>query len=386
MSDLPFFDDASPKSILHKILEWLEEKIDLKHLATVEQRHIQTLEWQPVDYLPVTILAPVVQPFRIYPYQEVINNPTKMMVNELVGPYGALGSTASVVNSVLLQDDFPLQIRANYGVGLMASLFGAECEITGDGFTWARPIGPQECRKLLGHGLPNLKGGLLNKAMETMSYYKEVLTAYPKCSQSIKISQPDLQGPYDIATQLYGGDIFTLFYDDPIFLREYLDLIAETYLVVCRKFDRVSTGLTKELYRYLHYTILKGHAILKDDSSVMLSPKIYANFIRPANEKILLGLGDGCIHFCGRGDQWRDEFIQTKGLIGVDFGQLYLNDITAWASHLRRKYIPIVNADWVATTSEINNVYKLFSSGISIALVVDNLEEGRRFLTIRNNH
>ena len=38
-------------------------------------------------------------------------------------------------------DDYPLQIRAFYGVGLMASLFGARSEIVEDQFPWVHQIG-----------------------------------------------------------------------------------------------------------------------------------------------------------------------------------------------------------------------------------------------------
>jgi hypothetical protein len=46
---------------------------------------------------------------------------------------------------------------------------------------------------------------------------------------------------FDIAAQLWGRDIFAAFYDCPKFLREALDLIAETYIRVCRTFAAAST-------------------------------------------------------------------------------------------------------------------------------------------------
>ena len=122
---IPRFDYASPRTAATQILEWLEERIDLDHMAAVNERRIKALQWEPVDRPPVTFSAPVEEPLYIYPYSEVYRDPTKMLVNELIGPYATLGYSPSIFNSVRIKDDFPLQIRANYGVGLSVSLFGA---------------------------------------------------------------------------------------------------------------------------------------------------------------------------------------------------------------------------------------------------------------------
>jgi hypothetical protein len=128
------FDYGEPSAALTQVLEWVEERIDLAHVVAVEERHINTLRWEPVDRAPVTFVVPVSEPFVPYPYFEVFHDPVKMLVNELVGPYAMLGASPSIINSVIIQDDFPLQIRANFGVGLAASLLGAKSEVTGDNF------------------------------------------------------------------------------------------------------------------------------------------------------------------------------------------------------------------------------------------------------------
>ena len=70
--------------------------------------------------------------------------------------------------------------------------------------------------------------------------------------------------------------------------------------------------------------------LVKDDSSIMLSPRTYARFIRPANERVLEALGGGGIHWCGSGQHWRAEFVDTAGLTCIDWGNPERLDLAAW--------------------------------------------------------
>ena len=370
----------TPSVALTQILEWIEERIDANHLSSVVERHVKTLRWEPVDRVPVTFSAPVPGPFVAYPYGEAFSDPTKMLVNELVGPYAPVGPSPSIINSVLVKDDFPLQIRAFYGVGLMASLFGAESIVEGDRFPWARPIGLGDLKQQVARGIPGLDSSLFQRVLDTMGYYKEVLAPYPRCSQAIHITQPDLQGPFDIAAQLWGGEIFTAFYDSPEFLRELLDLLSETYVLACQKVASESTETVQDDFIYLHFTICRGRCLIKDDSSVMLSPKTYADFVRSVNEKVLREVGGGGIHWCGSGDHWRSEFLDTRGLLCLDWGNPEMLDLPAWASALRKRRIPAVHMAWDAEGFFATEPTRLFPTGAAFAVAVDSIEDAKRWL------
>ncbi len=375
---MPIADYDRPFAALTRILDWIEERIDLTHVAAVAERHLNALQWKPVDRPPVTISAPAQEPFATYPYPEAFHDPTRMLVNELVGPGMVWGAgSPSIVNSVVIKDDFPLQIRANYGVGLMASLFGAELLLLEDNMPWVRPIGREALTRWVGRGVPELKGDLFERVLETMAYYKEVLAPYPKCRQAIHITQPDLQGPFDIAAELWGGEILLAFYDHPDLLRELLDLIAETYVLACRKFAAESTETVRENFIYLHFSISQGKCLLKDDWSVMLSPELYTEFIRPANEKALQALGDGGIHWCGSGDQWRAEVVETKGLVSIDWGNPDMMALPTWAATLGACRLPVSRMEWEAKAFLEVAPTRLFPTGASFVVAVDDLEQGK---------
>ena len=96
-------------------------------------------------------------------------------------------------------------------------------------------------------GVPDLDQALGKKVKETYQYYHERLKPYPKCHQAIHITQPDLQGPYDILHLILGNEAFILPFDSPALTKYVIDVITETYIAF-RRFidpyltDRVSMG------------------------------------------------------------------------------------------------------------------------------------------------
>ena len=375
------FDYAEPATAAQQILAWIEERLDLDHAASVERRRLRALHWQPVDHPPVTVSAPAPELFRIYPYNEAFADPAKMLVNELVGPGMVWGSgSPSIVNSVVLYDDFPLQIRANYGIGIMASLFGAEIHVVEDNMPWVQPIGSARLERALARGVPDLDRGLLPRALEAMAFFREMLAPYPKCSQAIRITPTDLQGPFDIAAQLWGGEIFTAFHDRPELLRDLLELIGETYVQACRAVTAASTAQTGDDCIYLHFTICRGGCLLKDDSSIMLSPRTYAEFIRPANARVLEALGGGGIHWCGSGQHWRPEFVATGGLRCIDWGNPEQLDLSVWESLLREWQLPVAQMQWDATPFLELRPDHLFPTGAAFTVNAPDLAAGKVLL------
>lgn len=290
---LPTLDYDTPSTAVTQILEWIEERIDLDHVAAVEERHIKALQWEAVDRPPITFSAPVSEPLALYPYSQAFHDPAMMLVNELIGPYAALGPSPSIVNSVLT----------------------------------------------------------------------------------------DLQGPFETAVHLWGSDIFTAFYDCPDFLRALLDLLAETWALACKKFAAASTETLREDFIYLHFSIVKGKSMVKDDSTIMLSPRTYSEFIRPVNEKVVQALGPVGIHWCGNGDQWRSEVTDTTGLACLDWGNPDMIDLPAWARLLRERRLPVANMEWKASDFSRAMPTRLFPTGASFTVMTDSFEQARQWLS-----
>lgn len=379
-AELPRLDYDTPSTALVQLLEWLEEHIDTDHVAAVEERHVKALSWEPVDHPPIILSAPVPQPLSVYPYPETFADPTKMLVNELIGPYAAMGPSPSIVNSVVIKDDLPLQIRSNYGVGLFSSLFGAETVVMDVSFPWVHPIGIDALRRKIGHGVPEIDSELMRRALDTMAYYQEALAPYPKCRQAIHITQPDLQGPFENAVHLWGSDIFYAFRDDRQFLEEAMDVITESWALATQKVAAASTEAACDGFIYLHFTIVKGQGLIKTDSAILISGKDYAELIQPAFEKALGIIGSGGIHWCGKGDQWRSQILDTKGVTCLDWGDPAMMALDSWAPVLRQHQVSIDKMQWKFEDFTAADPVKLFPTGASFTVVVDSFDQASSVL------
>ncbi len=370
---------CAPSDVLTSVLEWIEQRIDLQHLERVATRHRDAMNWRAVDRPPVRIQGVDVGEFPRYTFQEEFEDPVKLMVDQLAHPIDEL--VPGLAASVLLKDDFPLQIQSEYGIGIMPSLFGATCTFAAGGRAWVEPLGgQQEAARLLDRGVPDLDCGLLPKVLDTMALFRNRLGDYPKCSRAIRITQPDLQGCVDILHLLWGPDFFLSFYDHAELVHALLNLIAETYVAVVRKIQPYTTQECGDGCIYLHWALCRGQLLLKNDTPIMLSPQMYKEFSGRHDRRIFRELGDGGVHFCGSGDHWREEMADTEGLRCVDFGQPDHNDMDAWYEALGRRDVSIMRMGYPAEKVISGEYRERFPTGVSFSTWAPDLEEGRRIM------
>jgi hypothetical protein len=223
---------------LKKLLEDLENNIDLNHVKNSEKLYNDVIHYRNVERLPLTLRSPL-EDYTKVSLEDAYYNPAKMLYNELLE-----SSVHSNYMSIKMKDDSPLMIRSNYGIGIIASLFGCKSYILNNEMPWVEHLGKQEAIKVLSKGIPNLSTALGGQAIETMEIYHEILKKYPKCYEAIHISQCDLQGPFDILHLILGSDVFTETIDDPTFINEMTDLIADTYIAFTKKIEPLLTLIT----------------------------------------------------------------------------------------------------------------------------------------------
>ena len=224
-----------------------------------------------------------------------------------------------------------LNIRSNYGTGILPSLFGADTfflDDEHDTLPGARPFeDPQTAiRRLLDAGVPDLNRGWLPQVFETAEYYRETLRNYPRLQRFVAIYHPDLQGPADVAELLYGSEIFMAVYDEPDLVKALLDLIAETYCLVLERWEKAFPTPPGELHSHWNWKH-RGVICLRDDSAMNFSPDMYSEFILPYDQRILKRCGGGVVHFCGRGDHYIDQLTACDGITGIQLSQPEYNDM-----------------------------------------------------------
>jgi hypothetical protein len=358
------------------VLDYLEATLDPAHVEEVRRRTVAALSYRPVDRPPVSLSFPHDEArWKAYPYAEAFDDPEKMMVNELLRSFG------SIVNSAETRDDFPLAVRSNHGVGIVASLFGLRCRIVFYNMPWVDHVEDAAAvRRLVGRGLPDARGGLVARVLAAHQFYRETLAGYPVCRRCIRITQPDLQGPFDIAHLIWGADIYPAFYDEPDLVRALLDLVTEAYVAVWRVLRPTVDEGAGDGFIYLHGQIIRGNVLIKDDSCINLRPAMYRDFVRPCDARILEAVGSGGIHFCGCGDHLRQDILGIPGLRCLDFGQPEQNDFAAWQAGCAERRIALVRVLLDLLGTPAGEVRQRFPTGASLFYKAGTRGEAERYL------
>jgi hypothetical protein len=314
--------------VVARLLSYLEERIDLDHVAQATIRQKAALDYVALDRPPITFYLPYEgTDFAPYPYPEAFADPAKMTVNELL-----IGFTA-IYHAVDLRDDAPYCLRANLGTGLIASMFGAEIRLVEDNPPWVMPLGGLDhIRKLVERALPDVRSVLGQRAMDQYAYFQEAVARYPRCQAAFHFTLPDLQGPFSIAELLWGSQIYFELYDHPDLVRQLLDRITTQIVRTYQAFVRLTTdardvperGLGAG-YCYQHAVATKGHMLVRNDSMVNLSPGLYRDFVLPFDARLSQELGGIGVHYCGKGEHQVDNLLQIPGLGCLDLGNPEMN-------------------------------------------------------------
>lgn len=231
-----------------------------------------------------------------------------------------------------------LSARSNFGTSILPSLFGAELylmEYSMDTLPTSRPLlgGKDRIQDLIEQGVPKTgnERTLAAQALEMGRYYLDLLQGYPKISRYIHIYHPDLQGPIDVCELLWGSALFLDIVDEPELVKAFLALITETYLQLMQEWQQIvhPDGPFSVHWQMLH----AGQIMLREDSVMNLSPKIYEEFIAPHDQKLLDAFGGGAVHFCGRGDHYIHLLTTLRGVNAIHLSQPEYNDMEVIFRH-----------------------------------------------------
>ena len=239
-----------------------------------------------------------------------------------------------------------LNVRCNYGTGIMAFPFGCEAFImpheTGN-LPTARPLGSRDrIRKLLHDGgVPDYHVGMSGRAFQAAERFLEVFEKYPIIGRNVWLYHPDAQGPIDIVELVWGSDMFTAFYDDPDLMRAFLEFVTETYIAFMREWFELAPPRAEYS---VHWSAMQmGQVMVRNDSLMNLSPEIYVEFVRPLDQRLFDEFGPGAIHFCGRGDHYIEAMSRMHGLTAIAMSQPHLNDMEVIYRNTVDKKIKLIN-------------------------------------------
>lgn len=218
-------------------------------------------------------------------------------------------------------------VRANYGTGILPSLFGAELFVMDEALNTlqtTRPLGRDALIAWLDRGEPDLRDGLGGAVFDMGERFMAILAGRPTLRQYTHVYHPDLQGPMDVCEMLWGADLFLALVDEPALVHAVLDLITRTYERFMRDWLNLVPPSVDGLA--VHWGMLhRGTLMLRDDSAMNLSPDMYTEFVKPYDQRLLDAFGGGAMHFCGRGDHYITDAATMRGLYAVNMTQPQYN-------------------------------------------------------------
>jgi hypothetical protein len=219
-----------------------------------------------------------------------------------------------------IEDDFVPYLMPWFGTVVAASALGCKIEFIPKQDPAANPRfypiqKPEDIRKLQ---VPDPeKDGLMPKVLDFLRFMKT--------HSFLPVGITDFQGPLTTANQLMGYDkLIYLMYDHPNLVHELMDKVTETLILWIKKQKEViGEPLTECISDQQVYTGRHAGVWFSDDDAVLVSEKIYKEFVVPYNSRILTEFGGGVIHYCGNATHHAQNFLNTKGLVGLNIYNLY---------------------------------------------------------------
>ncbi len=250
-----------------------------------------------------------------------------------------------------------MNIRSNFGTGIMSSLFGApvfRMDDNLDTLPTTMPLegGAEAIQRLVDRGVPDIFGGYGTKCFEMGRYYVELFRDYPKIANYVRVYHPDLQGPVDIAELVWGSAIFLDLFDVPELVHSFLALITETYTSFMREWEKI---IPLAGGHAVHWGMMhRGRIMLRDDSAMNLSPEMFEEFIKPYDQRLLSEFGGGAIHFCGRGDHYIEPLSGMDKIYAINLSQPQYNDMERIFANTVDKGIVIVGLNRKAAETALS--------------------------------
>ena len=295
---------------LGKILELL--KPDEKVIAKGKERQNAIWQNKKSDYIPILVGGKVQErdKYPCYNLKEQFFDKEKMLAEQLW----------RVIAQARGRSDAQLCLRANFGTGFVATIFGLNQTIFEDKMPWLKRHLSRE--QILNFKFPEdiTKIGLIARAIEYINFFKESL------GDKAHVYLCDTQGPFSIAHLVRGDDIFTDIYDTPDFVHHLLQLSTQAYIKTTRVMKAIIGEELDSGYHSVNLYMGRGGVRICEDTATLLSPVSIKEFVIPYLKEALQPFGGGWVHFCGKNYHLLDLIIDVEEVRGINLGNPEMYD------------------------------------------------------------
>lgn len=332
---------AAPADQLAACLADLEQRLDPAEETSLRQ------QWQA--FSAGAFQGDLFSPRRTRPSPPGPVWPAHVPVNDALRDLDrmALQQYAECSRALAQRSGLLLNVRANYGTSIIPLLFGVrpfEMDDALDTLPTSWPLNDTAAiERLVDAGPPPLDRGYFPLVLAMAHRYRAIAASHPCIGAHVAIYHPDLQGPMDIVEVLWGSSLFVALHDRPALVHALLDLVTATYIRALEAWRAVAPFAPDGNAHWGLYH--RGNIMLRDDSAMNLSPAMFAEFVRPYDQRLLDHFGGGAIHFCGRGDHYLPLVAEMRGVHAINLSQPECNDLERVLAHTVERGINLIGLD-----------------------------------------
>ena len=214
-----------------------------------------------------------------------------------------------------IDDDYIPSVWAGLRQGTIATAFGCEEYFLEDQY-YVKPIINSV------NDIYNLKRPDVRRTGLTKFFIDRITRLYQLTDGAFPVHICDMQDPFSNAAKMWNdNDLMLACYDNPQAVHHLLDLITETTIDFARALIEATEGNLIPIHCMPEAWFPPGQGLaLSVDYMALVSPDIFAEFIKPYVQRFAEAFGQVVLHSCGSFTPILDELKTLKGLKGINFG------------------------------------------------------------------
>jgi len=218
-----------------------------------------------------------------------------------------------ILDRSVLADDYVPGLSPGLRQVTLPSIFGAQ-EVASGGHNWVKPV-IQRPEDVYGLPEPNYENNMAGFMLQRARYFQDMTNG------EISVRIPDLQGPFSVASQLWGvQNFFLALYEHP---DEANELLRKTTDATIEYIGMLKEAIGENLAPiHCHpegWMPADAGICISEDLIAVVSPATCREFIAPGLEALGRSFGACYVHTCGDAVPCLDVLMAIPNLRGMNF-------------------------------------------------------------------
>ena len=259
---------------------------DPNRFERVARTHLNAIAWEHQGYIPLGVIV-----------QDPAHN-EGISYDQWLDAETFFDAQANVLRDTLTvgSDYLPILPMLHVGDVLIPTMFGAELHIPTAMAATLQDQGPtpkavlDDIEGVDGLAIPDMAAGLMPVFVDTLRTWRDGAPDW------VEVLTPSAMGPFSLAAELRGSDLFLDLVEDPTRCHRLLHICAEMQIRT-ELYMRGTIDEPKAL-PISNFGVRSQGRRLGDDVIINLSPSMITEFVVPHVETVAKTLGPATVHIC----------------------------------------------------------------------------------------